>query len=186
MTSIAGISGSLRRGSFNTSLLSAAAALMPEGAGLAIHTLHGIPLYNADTEAAEGIPASVAQLKEQIAAADGLLIATPEYNNSIPGVVKNAFDWLSRPPSDIRKVFGGKPVALAGASPGGFGTVLSQNAWLGVLRALGARPWFGARMAVSRAQGVFDQDGNLTDETVRRQLADFLGGFVLFIRTGRS
>jgi chromate reductase, NAD(P)H dehydrogenase (quinone) len=76
-------------------------------------------------EAAEGIPEPVTALKDVIAAADGLLLVTPEYNNSIPGVFKNAIDWLSRPPADIQRVFGGKPVALTGASPGGFGTILS-------------------------------------------------------------
>jgi len=78
----------------------------------------------------------VTDLKEAIAASDGLLLATPEYNNSIPGVFKNAIDWLSRPPADIKRVFGGKPLAILGASPGGFGTVLSQSAWLPVLRYL--------------------------------------------------
>jgi hypothetical protein len=81
-------------------------------------------------ETADEIPERVSALKEAIVAADGLLLATPEYNNSMPGVFKNAVDWLSRPPADIGRVFGGKPVAVLGASPGGFGTILSQNAWL--------------------------------------------------------
>src|SRR5207253_5645725 len=106
---------------------------------------------------------------------------TPENNNSIPGVFKNAIDWLSRPPSDIKAVFGGKPVAVAGASPGGFGTVLSQSAWLPVLRTLGTKPWFGGRLMVSRAQTVFDEHGNLTDEGVKKQLQQFVQGFVEFI-----
>lgn len=89
-------------------------------------------------EALEWQPEPVKALKEAIVAADGLLLATPEYNNSIPGVFKNAIDWLSRPPADIKRVFGGMPVALTGASPGGFGTILSQNAWLPVFRTLGA------------------------------------------------
>jgi chromate reductase, NAD(P)H dehydrogenase (quinone) len=87
--------------------------------------------------------------------ADGLLLATPEYNNSIPGVFKNAIDWLSRPPADVDWGFGGKPVAVLGASPGGFSTVLSQNAWL-VLRTLGKEPWYGGSLPVSRAGSVFD------------------------------
>ena len=87
-------------------------------------TLHGIPLYDGDVEAAEGIPAAVAALKEEIVAADGLLLVTPEYNNGIPGVFKNAIDWLSRPAADIGRVFGGRPVAVIGASPGQFGTML--------------------------------------------------------------
>ena len=80
-------------------------------------------------------------------AADGLLLVTPEYNNSIPGVFKNAIDWLSRPSADIPRVFGGRKVAVIGASPGGFGTLLSQTAWLPVLKTLGTNPWFGGAAA---------------------------------------
>ena len=119
MTKLFGLSGSLRRGSLNAALLRAAAELMPQGATLTVGTIHGIPLYDADIEAADGIPGPVTALKDAIAAADGLLLATPEYNNSIPGVLKNAIDWLSRPPADIKRVFAGRPVALIGASPGG-------------------------------------------------------------------
>ena len=141
MTTIVGISGSLRRASYNTSLLGAAAALMPKNTQLRIETIRGIPLYDGDLEAAEGIPQPVTGLKEAVAAADALLLATPEYNNSIPGVFKNAIDWLSRPPADISRVFRGTPVAVIGATPGGFGTILGQNAWLPVLHALGAELW---------------------------------------------
>jgi NAD(P)H-dependent FMN reductase len=182
MPMIIGISGSLRRASFNTSLLRNAAELMPDGAQLRVETIEGIPLYNADVELAEGIPKRAAELKGAITESDGLLLATPEYNNSIPGVFKNAIDWLSRPPSDIKSVFGNKPVAVMGASPGGFGTILSQNAWLPVLRTLGTT-LFSGRLLVSRAQTVFDQDGKITDDGIRKQLAQFLSGFVAFIGT---
>lgn len=181
MPKIVGISGSLRRGSFNAALLRAASELMPPGSELKIETIEGIPLYNADVESAEGIPQRAAEIKKAIIASDGLLLSTPEYNNSIPGVFKNAVDWLSRPSSDIKAVFGGKPVAIMGASPGGFGTVLSQNAWLPVLRTLGTNPWFGGRMMVSRAESVFDESGRLKDETIRKQLQQFLNGFVGFV-----
>src|SRR4051795_4943938 len=147
---------------------------MPEGAELTVRTIRGIPLYDADQESAEGIPAPVMALKDAVAAADGLLLVTPEYNNSIPGVFKNAIDWLSRPSSDIGRVFGGKPVAVIGASPGGFGTILAQDAWLPILRTLGTEPWFGGRLMVSRAQGVFDAAGALTDAAVEGQLRKFL------------
>lgn len=180
MTTIIGLSGSTRRGSFNSALLRAAASAMPAGAQLRIESIAEIPLYNGDDEA-QGIPAAVSRLKEAIAVADGLLLVTPEYNNSVPGVAKNAVDWLSRPPTDVRRVFGGKPVAIAGASPGGFGTVLSQSAWLPVFKTLGANVWPGGRLLVSRAATVFDAQGELTDAAVRDSLAKFLAGFVVFV-----
>jgi NAD(P)H-dependent FMN reductase len=180
MTTIVGLSGSLRSGSFNTALLRAAAESMPAGAQLEIGSINGIPLYDGDVEKASGIPDVVAALKERIVAANGLLLVTPEYNNSIPGVFKNAIDWLTRPAADIPRVFGGRPVAVIGASPGGFGTLLSQTAWLPVLKTLGTRAWFGGRLQVSRAGDVFDASGKLVDERIREQLRKFLDGFVKF------
>ncbi|MEO9131926.1 MAG: NADPH-dependent FMN reductase, partial [Sphingomonas sp.] len=115
------------------------------------------------------------------AEADGLLLVTPEYNNGVPGVFKNAIDWMSRPPSDSQRVFGGRPVALIGASTGNFGTILSQNAWLPTLRTLGAELWTGGRLMVSGAGKAFDEEGNLADEAVRTKLAHFLTGFVASI-----
>ncbi len=178
MPIILAISGSLRSGSFNTALLRAAAGLMPAGAALEIATLRGIPLYDGDVESSEGIPSAVQALKDRVAACDGLLLATPEYNNSMPGVLKNAIDWLSRPAADIARVFGNRPVAVIGASPGGFGTILAQNDWLPVLRTLGTRPWFGGRLLVSRASQVFNEAGELVDDKVKAQLQQFLQGFV--------
>lgn len=180
MTRLLGLSGSLRKASFNTGLLRAAIDLTPEGTTLQAGSIAGIPLYNGDDERDQGIPAAVQALKRQLAEADGLLLFTPEYNNSLPGVFKNAIDWLTRPASDIEHLFGGKPVAVLGASPGGFGTVLAQDAWLPVLRTLGTKPWFAGRMLVSRAQSVFDAEGNLTDETTRQRLAQFVAGFATF------
>lgn len=182
MTRIIGISGSLRQASFNTALLRAAVNLMPEGATLEIASIAGIPLYNGDEESAHGLPPAVPPLKEAIAGADGVLLATPEYNNGIPGVFKNAIDWVSRPPEDAARVFANRPFAVIGASPGNFGTILSQDAWLPVLRTLGTRAWFGGRLMASRAGTLFDDEGNLTDEATRQRLADFLAGFVAFVR----
>ena len=181
MTHIIGLSGSLRRHSFNRGLLRAATEVMPEGAVLEIGSIAEIPLYNADVEA-EGIPPPVTALKDKIAAADGLLLVTPEYNNGIPGVFKNAIDWLSRPSSDIARVFGGRRVAVIGASPGGFGTILSQAAWLPVLRTLGADHWSGGRLMVPHAGQSFDAEGNLTDDKVRERLRTYLAGFAEYIR----
>jgi NAD(P)H-dependent FMN reductase len=181
MTTIIGLSGSLRAGSFNTALLRAAVSLMPNGAQLLVKTIHGIPLYDGDSEAADGIPPAVRDLGLAIANADGLLLASPEYNNSIPGPFKNAIDWLSRIEDGPRPVFTDKPVALIGASPGGFGTVLSQSAWLPVLRTLETRPWFGGRLLVSRAASVFNPDGQMIDEGTKNKLREFVAGFVAFI-----
>lgn len=183
MSRIVGIAGSLRSGSYNAALLRATVALMPEGSSLDIASIRGIPLYDGDIEAKEGIPAPVAALKERIVAGDGLLLVTPEYNHSIPGVFKNAIDWLSRPSSDIPRVFNGRPVAIIGASPGGFGTILSQNAWLPVIRTLGMRPWYGARLLVSHAAGVFNESGDMIEDKMREQLRKFMHEFVAFVRS---
>ena len=181
MTKILGISGSLRAGSFNTALLRAAHKVANDGIAFETATMHGIPLYDGDAEAENGIPEAVAALKERIAASDGVLLVTPEYNNGIPGVFKNAIDWLSRPAADIPRVFRDRPFALVGASPGGFGTILSQDAWLPVLRTLGTRFWSGGRLMVSRAAQVFDEQGAIRDEVLRKQLADFLHGYAHWI-----
>jgi chromate reductase, NAD(P)H dehydrogenase (quinone) len=182
---ILGISGSLRRGSFNTSLLRAAIETTPAGTTIEIGSIGEFPLYNADVEAA-GIPAPVQALKDKLAGADGLLIATPEYNNSIPGVAKNAIDWLSRPPSDVPRLFRNKPIAIMGATPGQGGTILSQAAWLPILATLGTSPWFGGRLRVSGAAGVFDANGKLVDEKIREQLKKFVEGFAAYCSTRSS
>jgi NAD(P)H-dependent FMN reductase len=185
MTTIVGIAGSVRRGSYNAMLLRAAAELVPSDGRIDVASIAGIPLYDGDAEAEHGAPAVVAALKDRIAAADGLLLVTPEHNNSIPGVFKNAIDWLSRPTSDIARVFGNRPVALMGATPGRAGTLLAQTAWLPVLRALGTCPWFGSRMLVSSAHKAFDATGRLVDEQIRSQLGEFVAGFVESIRRVR-
>lgn len=183
MTRILGISGSLRAGSFNTALLHAAQQVAGDDVTLEAATLHGIPLYDGDVEARDGEPAAVTALKQRILASDGVLLVTPEYNNGIPGVFKNGIDWLSRGSPDIPAVFGNRPFALIGASPGGFGTILSQNHWLPVLKTLGVRLWAGNRLMVSRAGSVFDADGALVDAKVREQLAGFVQGFASFAGT---
>lgn len=180
-----GLSGSLRAGSYNTALFRAAQALTPDGVELIAGSIRDIPLYDGDLERDAGIPSAVSDLKDQIAACDGLLLFTPEYNNGVPGVFKNAIDWLSRPASDIGRVFGGRPVAVLGASPGGFGTILSQTAWLPILRTLGTAPWFEDRLMVARAGSVFDAEGGLVDEDIRKRLEGFIAGFADHCRTAR-
>ena len=177
MTTILGLSGSLRSRSFNTALLAAAAGMMPAGIQLEITTIQGIPLYNEDVESTEGEPKSVTVLKRQISDADGLLISTPEYNHSIPGVAKNAIDWLSRPLSDIPHIFGGRPIAIMGAAMSNFGTIQAQRAWLPVLKALGAQIWTGGRLLVSEAHNVFDASGNLVNTQIEEELRVFIEGF---------
>jgi chromate reductase, NAD(P)H dehydrogenase (quinone) len=181
VTTIIGFSGSLRAESLNTKLLEAAASLMPEGVTFEVATIRGIPLYDGDVEARDGIPEAVRSLQEKLAVADGLLIASPEYNHSIPGVVKNAVDWLSRPPKEISRVFGRLPVALIGATPGRGGTALAQTAWLPVLRALGSRTFSGRAIQVSGAGQLFDTSG-LKDEETGKRLAAFVAEFVAFVR----
>jgi chromate reductase len=180
MPRILGLSGSLRRGSFNASLLRAAVEVAPKSVTLDVGTIRGVPLYDADVEA-QGIPPAVATLKDQVSSADGLLFVTPEYNNSVPGVFKNAIDWLSRPPVDVPRLFRDRPVAIMGASPGRFGTLLSQTAWLPIVRTLGMRPWYGMTLYVSEAAKKFDSSGTLIDPDIRERLKEFMAGYASFV-----
>lgn len=186
MAKIIAISGSLRKGSFNSMLLDAAVELAPSGTSIEVASIRDFPLYDGDLEAERGIPPPVSALKERLVAADGLLLVTPEYNNSVPGVLKNAIDWLSRPPADIRRVFGARPVGLIGATPGAGGTILAQAAWLPVLRTLGTLPYFGARLGVSNAGKVFDEQGKLQDPAIRTQLEKYVTGFAEFVARNSS
>ena len=177
---VVGISGSLRNGSLNTLLLRAAQELAPADLKVEIVSIRDVPLYDGDVELEHGIPAPVQALKDRVAGASGLLLATPEYNNSIPGVLKNAIDWMSRPPADIARVFRDRPVALMGATPGQGGTILAHAAWLPVLRTLGTRPWFEGRVLISGAGKVFDADGRIGDDATRRRVQSFVEGFAAF------
>jgi NAD(P)H-dependent FMN reductase len=181
MPTIVGIAGSLRVRSYNLMLLSAAIELAPAGTTVSAASIKDIPLYDGDLEAAHGSPEPVEALKQAIMRSDGVLLVTPEYNNSIPGVMKNAIDWTSRPPTDTGRVYRGKPIGVIGATPGPGGTGLSQAAWLPVLRALGTVPFFGPRIMVAHAAKVFDEHGKLTDPAVRTQLASYLEAFAQFV-----
>ena len=181
MTRIIGIAGSLRRGSYNAALLRAATELAAQDSKIEAASIRDIPLYDGDLET-NGIPAAVTKIKDLVAGADALLLVTPEYNHSMPGVLKNAIDWMTRPSADIARVFGNKPVGLIGATPGGLGTAFSQTAWLPVLHTLGTRIFTGRSLYVSNAAKVFDGDGSLVDASVQQRLRGYLEGFVSFIR----
>ena len=179
---IIAIPGSLRQRSYNGALLRAAAGMAPSGTSIELASFAGFPVYDGDLEAKDGVPDVVEQLKARIAEADGLLLASPEYNNSIPGPLKNAIDWLTRPPKDSARVFGRLPVGLIGATPGRGGTRFAQTAWLPVFRTLGMRPWFDKSLYVAEAGKVFDDQLELTDEPVSKLLRAYVEGFVAYCR----
>jgi chromate reductase len=168
---VVGFAGSLRRGSYNRALLRAATELVPPALRIAIHDLDGIPLYNGDIEAA-GAPPSVVHLRDAIRQADGLLIATPEYNHGVPGVLKNAIDWLSRPPRD--SALNGKVAALMGASPGTTGTARAQSQLRQAFVFTNTYALLQPEVLVGRAHEKFDAEGQLLHEATR----DFLGTFL--------
>lgn len=157
---VLGISGSLRKGSYNTALLREAMKLLPEHMSLEIFDISQIPLYNEDVRA-QGFPKPVQELRDRIAVADALLIATPEYNYSIPGVLKNAIDWASRPPTPP---LNDKPVAIMGATTGMFGTTRAQMALRQVFVFTNMHPLNKPEVLVMQAQQKFDSNGNLTDK----------------------
>jgi chromate reductase, NAD(P)H dehydrogenase (quinone) len=163
------LSGSLRRDSYNTKLVHAAARLLPEGAELELwDRLKEVPPYDEDDDV-EPAPAAVAALRAAIAGADALLVATPEYNSSIPGQLKNALDWASRPIAT--NALRNKPVAVVGASAGAFGAVWAQAELRKILAATGARVVDG-EVAFGHAHQRFDADANLIDDALREQLQE--------------
>lgn len=168
---VLGISGSLRRDSYNTKLLRAAGELLPPFAELEIwDELKAVPPFDEDDEL-EPTPDAVASLRDAVAAADVLLMATPEYNASVPGQLKNAIDWLSRPAATT--VLRGKPALVVGASTGAFGAVWSQAELRKVLATAGARV-VEADVAVGHAPTKFDETGTLVDEEIEEQLREAL------------
>jgi chromate reductase len=171
---VVGFAGSLRRASYNRALLRAAAEFAPPTLHVVIHELDGIPLYNADIEAA-GAPPSVVQLRDAIRQADGLLIATPEYNYGVPGVLKNTIDWLSRPPRN--SALNGKVAALMGASAGIVGTARAQLQLRQALVFTNTHALLQPEVLVGRAHEKFDADGQLVHEATRDILATFLQHF---------
>ena len=164
------ISGSLRKGSYNTAALRAAQELAPEGMSIEIASIADIPVYNADVQA-QGFPAPVTALGDSIRAADAVLFASPEYNYSIPGVLKNAIDWISRLPD---QPFAGKPVAMIGASQSLLGAARAQYHLRQTFVFVDALPVNKPEVFITLAQNKFDPDGKLTDAPTREFIAKLL------------
>ena len=179
---ILGIPGSIRRASFNRGLIEAAAELAPAGVTVEPYDLRDVPLYDGDLDGPD-LPEPVRRLKEAVAAADGVLFSTPEYNYSVPGILKNAFDWASRPPreSPLRH----KPVAVMGATTGGFGTNRAQLALRQSFLFTKSPALIEPDVYISRARERFDGEGRLTDEETRaavRSLVEAFAGFIQRLR----
>jgi chromate reductase, NAD(P)H dehydrogenase (quinone) len=170
---LVGISGSLRKGSYNTALLNTAATLLPQDVTMEIFSISDIPPYNADLDmpAAKQRPNRVQQLRDLLTASDGLLICSPEYNYSIPGLLKNAIDWASRGEDSPLL---GKPVAVMGATISMWGTVRMQMAFHNIFLYLNMKPVYKPEVLIAKAESKFDDKGNLTDTTsldlVRKKL----------------
>jgi len=171
---ILGFAGSLRKDSYNKMVLRIATKVVPDGAELEVFDLEGIPPFNQDLE--QNPPNKVKEIKAKIRAADAILIATPEYNYSIPGVLKNAIDWASRPYGD--NAFDGKPVALMGATIGNMGTARAQYHLRQSFVFLNMFPFNQPEVMIPEAQEKFDEDGNLKDEHTREKIQELLQALV--------
>ncbi len=180
MTRIFAMSGSLRTGSWNTKLLRAVKRAFSSDVVVDEATMRGVPIFDADLEHA-GFPPIVADLKDRLAAADGFLIATPEYNNSVPGPLKNVIDWMSRPAADIERVFAGTPAAVIGATTGRSGTRIAQTAWMPIFMELGLIPFPSKVLYVGQADEAFDEGGSVTDAALQKRIDAFATGFAAFV-----
>jgi chromate reductase, NAD(P)H dehydrogenase (quinone) len=179
---ILAFAGSLRRGSYNRALVRAARDLAPDGAEIEIFELDGIPLFNRDVEA-EGVPDAVRIFHEAIDRADALLIATPEYQFGVPGVLKNAIDWASRPPGEATII--GKPVAIMGATPGMWGTARAQLQLRQALVYNNCPMVLKPEVLVAKAKERFDESGRLTHEATRKFVGQLLESLVELTRRYR-
>jgi chromate reductase len=174
---ILGISGSLRKGSYNPAALHVCAELMPAGMKMTYARIDDIPLFNQDVYDA-GLPASAKRFRDEVAAADGLLIASPEYNFSLTAPLKNAIDWGSRPPN---QVFQDKPVAIFSATQGPLGGPRNQYDLRRILTQLWGHVMPRPEVFIGSAHTKFDASGKLTDETTRKFLAELVVGFKAWI-----
>src|SRR5947207_2293939 len=175
---VLGICGSLRKGSYNMAALRTAIELRPVGMNVEVAEISTIPLYNEDVRA-QGFPPPVEKLRQQIAAADALLFACPEYNYSMTGVMKNAIDWASRPPD---QPFAGKPVAIIGAAAGMAGSARAQGDLRRSCVFLDMHPLNKPEVLIGQAQNKFDADGNLTDEVARNLIRDLMANLAAWAR----
>lgn len=176
---VLGIAGSLRERSYNKAAIRAAAELAPDGMTVEACDLRGIPLYDDDLRQAEGYPEAVQTLREKMRAADAVLIATPEYNYSMPGVLKNAIDWASRPPD---QPFDGKPVAIMSAAPGRLGGVRAQYHLRQSFVFLNALVMNKPEVMIANARDMFDDDLALTDAATRDMVAKLMAGLATWTR----
>jgi chromate reductase, NAD(P)H dehydrogenase (quinone) len=175
---VLGIAGSIRQASYNRGVLRAAAELMPEGASLEIFDIADIPMFNQDED--QNPPAIVTEFKQKIRGADAILISTPEYNYSIPGVLKNAIDWASRPYGD--SAWNGKPAAIMGASVGNIATARAQYHLRQIMVFLNMFPINQPEVMIGTAGERFDSDGNLTDENTRNHVRKQLEALIAWTR----
>lgn len=176
------LSGSLRTGSYNTALVRAAQEVAPEGVDITLDDISEIPLYNGDVQA-KGIPEPVTALGRRIGDADAVLVATPEYNYSVPGVLKNAIDWVSRLDP---QPFAGKPVGIMGASMSGMGSARAQYHLRQVFVYVSAPVMTRPEVFVGLAQKKFDEEGRLTDQDSRDFLAEYLKAFRAWARDAQA
>jgi chromate reductase len=178
-TRVLGLAGSFRKASYNGMALRAAIELAPPGMTIESYDYRDIPFYDGDAEAESGLPAPVEKLREAIRAADAVLIVTPEYNTSMPGLLKNALDWTSR---GAQQPLRGKPIAVMGTSPGMFGTIRAQQHLRQMLLNVGAQVMVGPQVAIGNAGQRFSATGQLTDEATQQFVRDLLGNLVDWAR----
>jgi chromate reductase len=180
---VLGVPGSLRRASYNRSLLRTAIELSPPTLAIETYEIGTLPFFDVDVEA-EGDPPPVQAFKERVRQADALLLVTPQYNGAYPGLLKNALDWASRPPR--RGVLEGKPVAIMGTGTGSSGTRGAQEALRPVLGRVGAMVLAEPEVIIPRAQTVFDEQGTLRDPPTREQVRQFMAAFAAWLAALRN
>lgn len=179
---ILALSGSLRVDSYNRMLLNALEEVALDSCDFSYLSLQDIPVYNQDEEDDLGIPTEIKEMQDRLIECDGLMIATPEYNHGVPGVLKNAVDWLTRPPEKIESVFHDLPLGLVGVTPGLGGTVLAQKAWQPILQTLRVKVFRSDSLALSEAGYIFNNEGEVLDYETRNDLKQFMRHYSKFVK----